>query len=108
MTTNRSKLSNEDIQSALKGLPKWAYANGVLSRQVHLTSYRQGSLWLAHIVDAAEQHDHHPDMTLTYSELDIRLSTHDAGGVTQLDFQMAAFIDEIIDDETTIKQITIP
>ena len=44
----------------------------------------------------AEQMDHHPEWGNVYNKVDVTLSTHDAGGVTELDIQLAAFMDDVV------------
>ena len=93
---SREKLSAAEIEQALAKLNGWIYRGNAIHRDVKLSSYRQGATWLAQIVELAEEQDHHPDMTLTYSNLAITLSTHDAGGVTGRDLEMAQKISAIV------------
>jgi pterin-4a-carbinolamine dehydratase len=75
-------------------LPRWRYEDGHLTR-VYVTGNWQLSLMLANaIAFVAEAAWHHPDLSLTYPRVTVRLQTHDAGGITDKDFELARRIEE--------------
>ncbi|MSO45470.1 MAG: 4a-hydroxytetrahydrobiopterin dehydratase [Acidobacteria bacterium] len=76
-------------------MPGWTAVDGVI-RARFTTGAWGATLMLANaIAYAAEAADHHPDLLLTYSSLEVSLSTHSAGGITEKDFALARRIDEI-------------
>jgi 4a-hydroxytetrahydrobiopterin dehydratase len=76
-------------------LPRWQYQDGHLSR-VYVTGNWQLTLMLANaIAFLAEAAWHHPDLLLSYPRLTVRLQTHDAGGITAKDFELARRIEEV-------------
>ncbi len=88
-------------KAALAHLPGWAAAEG---RDAITKTYRFGDFgaafgWMTRIAIAAEKLDHHPEWFNVYSRVEVLLATHDAGGVTELDVQLARIMDEAARDE---------
>jgi 4a-hydroxytetrahydrobiopterin dehydratase len=90
-----AKLSDNEIQTALGGLPAWSYGEGALSKRFSFTTFPAGIAFVNRVAEVAEQVGHHPDITITYSTITLRLSTHDAGGVTEKDLDLARRIDAV-------------
>lgn len=88
------QLSAERIGEALAGLPGWA-ADGeeALRKSFRLEDHIAAMGFVTRVAMAAEAMNHHPELTIVYASVDIRLSTHDAGGVTQLDVDLAERIE---------------
>jgi len=81
---------------ALKSLPVWVAAPGerdAIRRQVVFGDFSRAFGFMSRVAMQAEKLDHHPEWSNVYSKVDILLTTHDAGGVTELDVEMAKFID---------------
>jgi len=76
-------------------LPQWLYQDGAITRRYRLGDYKKSVLFVAAIALMADSADHHPDIVLTYSAVDIRLLTHDAKSVTERDFALAGKIELI-------------
>lgn len=93
----RTKLAPEIITANLAGLPGWRVnADGTaIARQFRFADFSQAFGFMTRVALAAETLDHHPDWSNVYRTVDITLSTHDAGGLTELDFTLAAKIDAI-------------
>jgi 4a-hydroxytetrahydrobiopterin dehydratase len=86
-------------QVADAGLDGWAYLTaygaGGLQSRLHTKDFATGLQIVNAIGQAAEEMDHHPDLDLRYSRVDVRLTSHDAGGVTERDLRLARRISEI-------------
>ena len=80
-------------------LPDWRYSDHGIERTIKTAEWKATVMAANAIAFLAEAANHHPDLGVHYSRLDIRLSTHDAGGVTEKDFQLAAKIDAILSKE---------
>jgi len=91
-----TKLTGQQI--ADEGLTGWAYLLGGLQTRVHTENFATGLAIVNAIGAAAEQLNHHPDLTLSHDHVDIRLTTHDERGVTALDVQLARAIIRIAGD----------
>ncbi len=90
------RLSPDEIAAALHGLPLWSGDGDGLRRTVELPSFRDAVAAVVAIADVAEEMDHHPDVDLRYRTLHLTLVSHSAGGVSDLDLQLARRIDELL------------
>jgi 4a-hydroxytetrahydrobiopterin dehydratase len=90
------RLSESGIAEATAArLPRWRFEDGALTR-VFETGNWQRTLLLANAIGfAGEAAGHHPDLLLSYPRLTVKLSTHDAGGVTELDLALAERIEAL-------------
>src|SRR4051812_36378071 len=76
-------LSDVEVHAALRTLPEWARDGQALVRTFRRRDFSAAVALITAIADAAEEANHHPDLCLRrYRELEVRLTTHDAGGVT--------------------------
>lgn len=89
-------LTDEEIQRQLQDLQTWTYADGVLRRSVEFTDFPTALRGVVDVGEEAETMDHHPDMDIRWRTVHFTLSTHSAGGVTQLDIELAHRIDRIV------------
>ncbi|MCB0279887.1 MAG: 4a-hydroxytetrahydrobiopterin dehydratase [Calditrichaeota bacterium] len=88
-------LSTDEIKSSLIFLINWKVKDNQLSKHFEFKNFNQAFGFMTRVALVAEAMNHHPDWSNVYNKVDIRLSTHDAGGITQLDFDLAAKIDKI-------------
>ncbi len=89
------KLDSSSIRSALSALPDWTLepGEGAISRDFKFVDFVQAFAFMTRIALVAEKADHHPEWSNVYNRVSIRLTTHDAGGLTQRDFDLAAQAD---------------
>jgi 4a-hydroxytetrahydrobiopterin dehydratase len=87
------RLSPDDVAAALSSLPLWSGGPDGIERTLELPSFRMAAEAVSMIADVAEQLDHHPDMDLRWRKVRVAVSTHSAGGVTDLDLQLARRVD---------------
>ena len=85
-----ARLSEAEIQGRLAEVPGWEIRDGKLRREFRFDDFVAAFGFMAGVAVAAEGMNHHPDWTNVYSRVVIELTTHDAGGLTELDFQLAA------------------
>ncbi len=90
------RLSAADVSAALTGLPLWSGDVGGLRRTVELPSFRDAVAVIVAVADVAEELDHHPDIDLRWRTLHFSLVSHSAGGVSDLDLQLARRIDALL------------
>jgi 4a-hydroxytetrahydrobiopterin dehydratase len=88
-----SKLDGRQIAEA--GLQGWANLTGGLQTRIHTPDFAAGLAVVDAIGAVAEDMDHHPDLDLRYTHVDVRLSSHDVGGVTGRDVRLARKITTI-------------
>jgi 4a-hydroxytetrahydrobiopterin dehydratase len=85
-----SSLSDKEIQSRLISVPDWQVEAGELVRTFLFKDFRIALAFVNKIGEAAEKAGHHPDIDIRYNKVRLALVTHDAGGITQKDFDLAA------------------
>jgi 4a-hydroxytetrahydrobiopterin dehydratase len=83
------KLSDLDIQRALGTLPGWARRGDALAKTFTFTKFADGIAFVRRVAAAADEMNHHPDIDIRYTKVVLTLSTHSAGGITQLDLNLA-------------------
>ncbi len=79
-----------------RDLPRWRHADGSIVRTFRTHSWKGTMLAAGAVAHLAEAAWHHPELVLNYSSLEIRLNTHDAGGITDKDFELAAMIEQVV------------
>src|SRR5260370_7462955 len=85
------RLSAEARKSALKGLPGWTDTAGreAIARTFIFKDFNEAFGFMSRAALVAEKHDHHPEWRNVYKTVEVVLATHDAGGVTALDIELA-------------------
>jgi len=91
-----ARLSPDELSAALHGLPQWTGDGEGIHRSVELPSFRDAVAAISTIADVAEELDHHPDIDLRWRTLHLTLVSHSAGGVTDLDLELARRIDALL------------
>ena len=87
--------SAETSLEKLSVLPGWKFNNNALEKDFVFKNFREAITQMIRIAFICESMDHHPEWTNVYNKLFIRLSTHDAGGVTDKDFLLASEIEKL-------------
>ena len=83
------RLSKEDITTSLSDLPGWSLANDKLRREFKFASFIEAFGFMSSAAIEAEKMNHHPEWFNVYNKVVVDLTTHDAGGITKLDFELA-------------------
>lgn len=91
------KMSETEIKKELKSLNGWEYHDNSIQTSFEFNDFKDTFTVMARIAFEAEAQQHHPEWTNVYNKLSISLSTHDAGGVTQKDFDLAKAIEAIVE-----------
>ncbi len=91
----RQKLSDADIQAKLSDIPSWAIADRKLHREYKFRDFVQAFGFMTSVALVAESMNHHPEWFNVYSTVNVDLATHDAGGITELDFTLAGKMEEL-------------
>ncbi|PIQ24490.1 4a-hydroxytetrahydrobiopterin dehydratase [bacterium (Candidatus Blackallbacteria) CG17_big_fil_post_rev_8_21_14_2_50_48_46] len=89
-----SPLSESEIIAALQSLPGWHYEDHRLSKQFQFQNFREAVSFIVRLSFHAEELNHHPELKNVYGQVELALTTHDAGNqVTQKDIQLAQAIE---------------
>ncbi len=89
------RLSDEQIGDALKELEGWALDNGKLSKEFKFANFIEAFGFMTSAAIEAEKMNHHPEWFNVYSKVSVQLVTHDAGGITELDLELARKMDAL-------------
>ena len=89
-----SPLSGAELSSRLASTPSWQNQNGELVRTFEFSDFRASLAFVNRVGDLAEAAGHHPDIDIRYNKVRLALVTHDAGGLTTKDFDLAAKINQ--------------
>ncbi len=90
-----ARLSDTEILRSLGELSDWKRSGNSIERTFEFPSFMRGIEFVNLVAQAAETADHHPDVDIRYTKVVIKLSSHDAGGVTSRDIKLARKIDEL-------------
>lgn len=92
------KLSDAEREAGLGGLSGWIYdeTGGTIDRVFKFKDFSEAFAFMSRVALAAEKANHHPDWSNSYNTVTIRLSTHDAGGLTARDIELAKAIDKLL------------
>jgi 4a-hydroxytetrahydrobiopterin dehydratase len=94
-----SKLNPEDIEKRLLHFPDWDYFDNAIHAEFEFDNFKDCFSAMSRIAFECEALNHHPNWTNVYNTLNISLSTHDADGVTEMDFKLAQAIENIVEVE---------
>ena len=90
------RLSEEDINEKLQGLPGWSISNGKLHKEFTFETFNQAFGFMTRAAMEIEKMNHHPEWLNVYNRLTIELTTHDAGGITQNDINLARILNSFV------------
>lgn len=91
----RDKLQPDEISAFLGSHAGWSVDGDALTRTFEHPSYPAGVAFAVEVAFAAEKRDHHPDLHLGFRKTTVRWTTHDAGGITALDTELAETSDRL-------------
>src|SRR5256885_1405962 len=90
-----AKLTPEEIEARLPSLPGWKVQAGKLHREYKFATFVEAFGFMASAALCAERADHHPEWFNVYSTVVVDLTTHDAGGISGRDFDLAAKMEQL-------------
>ena len=95
------QLSEAERAEALDGLPDWDYQDerDAITRSILFADFIEAFGFMTQVALIAERMNHHPEWSNVYNRVDILLTTHDAGGLSPRDIDMAQAIDAIVGEE---------
>ena len=93
------RLGDDEIAALCADLPGWKLASGALHREFRFRDFSEAFSFMTRVAMVAEQHDHHPEWSNVYDRVVVDLRTHDAGGLTHKDFDLARAIDRFLESE---------
>ncbi|MEZ5427354.1 MAG: 4a-hydroxytetrahydrobiopterin dehydratase [Pyrinomonadaceae bacterium] len=91
----RKKMSAEEIAENLKGLEGWKTSGEKLTKRFEFENFARSLEFVNRVGRIAERRDHHPDICFGWGYAEFFITTHDAGGLTHNDFELAGEIDAL-------------
>jgi len=90
------KLSKTDIDEELKSLPGWSVVNEKLHKEFQFDNFNQAFGFMTRAAMEIEKMNHHPEWFNVYNKITIELTTHDAGGITENDVNLAKILNSLV------------
>ena len=90
----RDLLDPETVQRELAGV-KWGLDGHHLVKDLTFADFREAMAFVNRVAELAEERNHHPDITISWNKVGLRLTTHDRGGLTDFDFDLARAVDRL-------------
>lgn len=87
------RLSKDEARARLKNLQGWKLDDDEIEKEYRFADFKQAMAFVNRVADLAEEANHHPDIEIKYNRVELSLSTHSEGGLTDKDFALAEQID---------------
>lgn len=89
-------LSIREIHDRLSELEGWEMHGNEIAKEFKFSNFKEAMEFVQKIGEEAEREHHHPDINIRYNKVEIRLTTHDANGLTYKDFKLAKIIEQLL------------
>lgn len=89
------RLSDEEIGERLQGLEGWEREGDAIRKQFKLDDFKGSVDFVNRLTPAAEEMNHHPDLSISWNKVTVSITTHSEGGLTENDFELAHKIDSV-------------
>ena len=90
-----SAYSDAQVEEALDNLPGWSQEGEAIVKSFEFDDFNAAIAFIQRAAGPIDEMDHHPEWTNVYNRVDIRLSSHDVGGVTDRDVQLARVLERV-------------
>lgn len=90
------KLSDSEIANRIESLEGWTRDGDAIERSIEFDGFNEAIGFINRIAEYADAADHHPEIFNVYNQVDLTLTTHDAGGLTEKDFDLAEEINGVV------------
>ena len=88
-------LSDEEIKERLKEIPGWQHRGESIVKSFDRGDFVGSIKFIDSLVEPAEEMNHHPDLAVSWSQVEVAISTHAEGGITENDFELAKKVEEL-------------
>ena len=89
-------LPQDEIDERLDRLDSWRQEASCILRDFEFPSFKAAMVFVNQVAEQAEEIDHHPDMSINYTRVNLSITTHSEGGITRRDFRLAGRIDGLL------------
>jgi 4a-hydroxytetrahydrobiopterin dehydratase len=92
---HKTLLTRDEIAHRLEALPGWHHRGNAIEKHFDRGDFNGSLAFVNALAAEANAQDHHPDITLSWNDVTVTLSSHDSGGLTERDFRLAAAIEAL-------------
>jgi 4a-hydroxytetrahydrobiopterin dehydratase len=92
---SRKRFTDDELAAAVQSLPGWTLQNGRLHRDYEFPDFAHAMGFMATAAPMIEKRDHHPEWSNVYNRVAVDLTTHDSGGITKMDTDLAMVLEGI-------------
>ena len=92
---NTAPLTQSEIDRQIQTVPQWQQEGQTITRTFEFKNFVEAIAFVEQLVEPAEAAQHHPDLAISYNKVTVSLTSHDAGGLTAKDFELAQTISQI-------------
>ncbi len=100
-----TKLTESQIETALRALPGWSLRDGKLHRELRFRDFSAAFGFMTRVALAAEKRDHHPEWAIVWNRVSIDLATHESNGITERDVALAQVISELASESGQVRDL---
>ncbi len=90
-------LEEEELENALKKCPEWESEKNYITRTIEFEEFMEGIDFVNNCGEIADEAQHHPEIAIKFTKVTLKLTSHDVGGVTDSDIELAQRIDHLVD-----------
>ena len=90
-------IAKEELDGWMKKVPEWEWVDSAIERTFEFDEFMEGIDFVNGVAEIAEEAQHHPDIQVSWTTVKLSLTTHDQGGITTADFELAGRIDNLVD-----------
>lgn len=90
-------LAKNAVEELMESIPAWSLGEHAIERELRFKTFWQAMEFVNKVANLADEADHHPAIFISYTLVQLTLTTHRAGGLTMKDFILAAKIDHLVD-----------
>lgn len=95
LKVNAMPLTQTEIDQKIQAIPQWQQQEQTITRTFKFKNFVEAIAFVNQLVEPAEAAGHHPDIAIDYNKVTVSLTTHDAGGLTPMDFSLAETISKL-------------
>lgn len=90
-------LTQDEVKTLMKKVPEWELEGNTIAYSTEFDDFMEAIDFVNAVAEIADEAQHHPDIDIRWCSVALRLTTHEQGGLTEADFQLAQRIDNLID-----------
>ncbi len=99
LPANTMPLTQTEIEQKIQTIPQWQQEDQTITRTFKFNNFVEAIAFVERLVEPAEAAGHHPDLAISYNQVTVSLTSHDAGGLTPKDFALAQTISNLLESK---------